>query len=212
MSGVSSTSSSSEREQPKICPQQYSATALYDYTADPDDPLEISFFRGEVLDIIDPEGKWWWVLKDDGTVGIAPSNFLRNGRLRFRAKALHNYTADVRDKNEVALVKGEQLHVLDQQGTWWQVKKADGVVGYVPSQCLTNDPNIPAEELEALKAAKRASLSGEIKDIFGTFLEWQSKRVDQANGLGGLHNVLEEPPIVYKYTAEARFTCEGALL
>ena len=33
------------------------------------DPNEISFSRGEVLDILDMQGKWWQAKKSDGTVG-----------------------------------------------------------------------------------------------------------------------------------------------
>ncbi|KAJ7172639.1 hypothetical protein C8R46DRAFT_1216433 [Mycena filopes] len=203
---AASSSTSSDPEWPKISPQQYSTTALYSYIADPADPLEISFGKGEVLDILDCEGKWWWCLKADGTVGIAPSNHLRNGRLRFRAKALRNYTANVKDRNEISLIKGDVLEVLDQQGMcmWWQIRKADGLLGYVPSNCLTSDPNIPAEDLEAMKTAKRTSFSADIQRIFETSLFWQAKRIDPEQDLGGLEDPLAEAPYKWKYGAEAR--------
>ena len=38
-------------------------------TASPDDPNEISFAKGEVLEILDKNGKWWQARKQDGTVG-----------------------------------------------------------------------------------------------------------------------------------------------
>jgi hypothetical protein len=38
-------------------------------TANPDDPNEISFSKGEILDIIKISGKWWQARKVDGTSG-----------------------------------------------------------------------------------------------------------------------------------------------
>ncbi len=38
-------------------------------TANPDDPNEISFTKGEILDIVDKQGKWWQAKKADGTSG-----------------------------------------------------------------------------------------------------------------------------------------------
>ncbi|CAE6529666.1 unnamed protein product [Rhizoctonia solani] len=55
----------------------YRARALYAYTASPDDPAEVSFAKGEILDIVDNNGKWWQARKEDGTTGIVPSNYLQ---------------------------------------------------------------------------------------------------------------------------------------
>ena len=38
-------------------------------TGSADDPNEISFAKGELLDILDKQGKWWQAKKSDGTVG-----------------------------------------------------------------------------------------------------------------------------------------------
>jgi SHO1 osmosensor len=60
-----------------ICLPFSHAKVLLADTASPDDPNEISFTKGEVLEIIDTQGKWWHAKKTDGTVGIAPSNYLQ---------------------------------------------------------------------------------------------------------------------------------------
>ncbi|CAG8452025.1 12832_t:CDS:2 [Ambispora gerdemannii] len=54
----------------------YKAKALCEYQADPEDPNELSFFKGEVFDVVDNKGQWWIARKADGTVGITPSNYV----------------------------------------------------------------------------------------------------------------------------------------
>ncbi|KAI8929466.1 hypothetical protein BC831DRAFT_443716, partial [Entophlyctis helioformis] len=57
------------------------AKALYAYDANPEDPTEISFIKGEVMTVLETKGKWWKVSKTlpDGSAieGIAPSNYLQ---------------------------------------------------------------------------------------------------------------------------------------
>ena len=59
----------------------YRARALYNYDANKEDPNEMSFSKGDIIEIADNKGKWWQgrLKKTDGTVvtGIAPSNYLQ---------------------------------------------------------------------------------------------------------------------------------------
>ncbi|CAO3627284.1 unnamed protein product [Mucor hiemalis] len=51
--------------------------------------------------------------------------------------ALHNYSANKEDPNELSFSKGELLHVHEKRGSWWQAKKANGSIGMVPSNYVT---------------------------------------------------------------------------
>jgi hypothetical protein len=57
-------------------PQQTTAVALHPYTANPEDPNELSFAKDEVLEILNKSGNWWQAKKQDGTIGIVPSNYV----------------------------------------------------------------------------------------------------------------------------------------
>ena len=73
--GDSSVRVDSVIEEPTSYPHR--AKAIYAYEADMKDPNEISFAKGEVLEVSsDITSKWWTVRKIDGTRGIAPSNYL----------------------------------------------------------------------------------------------------------------------------------------
>ncbi|CEI88192.1 Putative SHO1 osmosensor [Rhizopus microsporus] len=52
------------------------ATALHGYQGSADDPSELSFEKGELLEILDKRGNWWQARKQDGTTGIVPSNYV----------------------------------------------------------------------------------------------------------------------------------------
>ena len=53
------------------------AVSLYAYTANPEDPNELSFNKGDAFIVMDNKGKWWHVRHEDGRSGIAPSNYMQ---------------------------------------------------------------------------------------------------------------------------------------
>ncbi|KAI8064424.1 hypothetical protein BC940DRAFT_96797 [Gongronella butleri] len=61
--------------QPTAAASANTAMALHSYTANPNDPNEISFQKDEILDVLDRRGNWWQARKQDGTIGIVPSNY-----------------------------------------------------------------------------------------------------------------------------------------
>nr|XP_031859083.1 high osmolarity signaling protein SHO1 [Kwoniella shandongensis]KAA5526155.1 high osmolarity signaling protein SHO1 [Kwoniella shandongensis] len=55
---------------------KHRARAMYAYSASPDDPNEVSFAKGDILEVMDNTGKWFQVRTPTGATGIAPSNYL----------------------------------------------------------------------------------------------------------------------------------------
>ncbi|KAK9710238.1 Transmembrane osmosensor [Basidiobolus ranarum] len=55
---------------------KYRVRASHPYTASREDPNEMSFSKGDVLEVVDTNGKWWHARKPDGTIGIIPSNYV----------------------------------------------------------------------------------------------------------------------------------------
>jgi len=78
----------------------------------------------------------------DGPITLGPVQELNtvvvspNADYAYKARALYDYEANPEDQNELSLIKGETLDIVDNKGKWWQAKKADETIGIAPSNCL----------------------------------------------------------------------------
>jgi len=173
----------------------FQARALFDCTASPDDPSELSFKKGEIFDILDSSADWWRVKKrGDGSTGIVPSNFLQRKRnIQFQAKALYGYQAAPGQPEEVSFTKWEILDVLDDSEDWWEVRKACGEEGQAPSNYLRKlvmPGSIRAEALYDYRAAlddpEEVSFSKfDTFDILDNSRKWWTVRKD-SDGMTGI--------------------------
>ncbi|KAL0057158.1 Transmembrane osmosensor, partial [Marasmius tenuissimus] len=132
----------------------FKAETLHSYTRQ--DPEDLSFDKGVVLDILDTDDEWWEARAPDGTIGVVPSNFMRTleeaptlGEAPVLekvpvaeetpidyARALCDYSVSPDNFGEVSFAKNDILEILDKNGDRWQVRKGDGTVGIVPFNLL----------------------------------------------------------------------------
>ena len=49
--------------------------AMYAYNASADDPNEVSFAKGDILEVLDNTGKWFQVRTTAGHTGVSPTQF-----------------------------------------------------------------------------------------------------------------------------------------
>jgi len=139
-------------------PDSYRYRALLTYTASPVYSNDLSFTKGEILDVIDKQEMWWKARKADGTIGVVPSNFLLRisspalggnshggganvagtefEPVSHRYKALYAYTSEPNVPTELSFAKDEILDVVNQHDKWWVARKADGTTGCVPPNFL----------------------------------------------------------------------------
>ncbi|KAJ6476188.1 hypothetical protein C8R45DRAFT_1009160 [Mycena sanguinolenta] len=106
--------------------------ALKDFIADPDDPEEISFSVGDVLEIVDVQGNWWMVqIADrsaDGTA-VAPSDYfsLIDDNEQTESFPPSDATHPQESfENRSSFSQEEIFGIVDTQLQWWKARKFHG--------------------------------------------------------------------------------------
>eukprot|EP01099_Mayorella_cantabrigiensis_P001867 TRINITY_DN1818_c0_g1_i1.p1 TRINITY_DN1818_c0_g1~~TRINITY_DN1818_c0_g1_i1.p1 ORF type:complete len:459 (+),score=97.96 TRINITY_DN1818_c0_g1_i1:125-1501(+) len=97
------------------------AIALYNYTGKT--PHELSFVRGDIIEVIEKaeENGWWEGILGDQR-GVFPSNFVTQAR---RVQAVYDYMST--DETQLSFVKDELLEVFaEMESGWWEGR----VVGF----------------------------------------------------------------------------------
>ncbi|KAI8362703.1 hypothetical protein EDC96DRAFT_444861, partial [Choanephora cucurbitarum] len=76
---------------------------------------------------------------DDLQVTREPNTIILSPHLEYMipVSAIHNYNASKDDPNELSFSKGELLYIHEKRGSWWQAKKANGMIGMIPSNYVS---------------------------------------------------------------------------
>jgi hypothetical protein len=137
MPPLPNTNSTTAKKQQEVKKQ---AVALYSYTAQNDD--EMNIIEGEELDIVENDVEGWTKVKNamSGNFGIVPTNYLTITTSSFSRQvsniadipapslgpqyvvAVYDY--DASDEGEISYKAGDQIEVLeaDQAEEWWEGK------------------------------------------------------------------------------------------
>ncbi|KAF8205640.1 kinase-like domain-containing protein [Mycena galopus ATCC 62051] len=189
---------------------------LYDYSAAPDDPHEISFEQGDVVELIEKQdSEWSLVRKSDGSVGIAPSNCLQKTSTPTSSSLSNNpaprpvplaaATAMVRYEfipslpDELRIITGEIVYVLAEYADGWALcKNRRGGQGMVPLECLDRT----AQTLQARTRNNDPRRTSSIPESQLTSEDPGSANLPSSNSALSAPNFLEK----YKYKAKARLS------
>ncbi|KAI8368486.1 hypothetical protein BD560DRAFT_490281 [Blakeslea trispora] len=85
-----------------------------------------------------------YIHTDDLQVTREPNTIILSPHLEYMipVSAIHNYNASKDDPNELSFSKGELLYVHEKRGSWWQAKKANGMIGMIPSNYVTDNVSL----------------------------------------------------------------------
>ncbi|KAI8073889.1 hypothetical protein BC940DRAFT_289441 [Gongronella butleri] len=125
--------------------------ALYDY--EPRTPDEIAIQENDILYVIEKEDDEWWKVEvkqrneEPGPVGLVPASYVE--QVQPVGKVIAEYDYEARQEEELNLVEGQEMWVLERDDPdWFLVKLETGELGLVPSnyvQDMDDDGNAAPE-------------------------------------------------------------------
>ncbi|CAO1631311.1 unnamed protein product [Jaminaea pallidilutea] len=128
------------------------AKALYDYTAQAEDELDLK--EDDTLYVLEADDPEWYKAKlrrldadgnpllddEEAPIGVVPANYVEEAEPIRISRALYDYSAQ--NEDELSIAEDELLRVYESDGTWLLAKKqgddalgegAVGRLGYVPA-------------------------------------------------------------------------------
>ncbi|OJD18608.1 hypothetical protein AJ78_01379 [Emergomyces pasteurianus Ep9510] len=125
-------------------------TALYDYTPQAENELEIR--EGDLLYVIDKsaEDDWWKAKKkaaeddEEEPVGLVPNNYVEEAKPIHKAKALYDYTRQTDE--EVSFTEQAELVVYDTSDPDWTLVGVNDDFGFAPANYIEITEDITVNE------------------------------------------------------------------
>ncbi|RXN38181.1 butyrophilin 2 [Labeo rohita] len=95
--------------------------ALCDFTPEDDDELKL--LKGETIEILKKSEGGWWKGKKNNQTGFFPTSYVKEIEpSKDKCVALYDFTPE--DDDELKLLKGETIEILEKSGgEWWKGKK-----------------------------------------------------------------------------------------
>jgi hypothetical protein len=115
-------------------PVPFPAKALYSYRSA--SGSELPFSRGDELTILDCRGNWWQARNPKTNMtGFVPSNYIQ---VEQKAKVCKSF--DAKDPDEVPVLEGQLIEVMEVHDLMSLVRTVDGKIGSVPTANIEVHP------------------------------------------------------------------------
>ncbi|XP_062405259.1 uncharacterized protein LOC134095635 [Sardina pilchardus] len=172
---------------------------LHEYSAMEDGELDLVV--GETIEILERNDSGWCLGKNNDKVGLLQSNYVQEmsgfqetGKV-IKSKVLHEYSAV--DDDEMDLVIGETIEILEEIDSEWCQGKCNDKMGYFPLVCVQEISPLQGKvikgqvvcEYSAMKDYELDLVVGETIEILQMDDKWSLGKHHDKVGLFPLHYV-----------------------